>query len=88
MVKKKDRSKIWTHRNLLCEPIRLEYDFQRREGYLWMAEGNCCDMPGCIEIFEAIDDEVLKIQTFAGSNPDTVYTRKDRGDWKAYMRRV
>jgi hypothetical protein len=40
-----------------------------------MADGNCCDMDGCVAVFTAIDPQVCAIATFSGINKDTVYTR-------------
>jgi hypothetical protein len=52
-----------------------------------MDEGNCCDMRGCIELFERIDPEVRTIYTFAGDEPDTIYKREGK-EWHAFMPRV
>jgi hypothetical protein len=42
----------------------------------------CCDMSGCIIFFEAIDPEVLEIETFAGDERDTAYVRRRQG-WQS-----
>jgi hypothetical protein len=59
----------------MCEVRSIAYDFDRRLGRLYMAEGNCCDMSGCIGFFVGVDPAVRHIETFAGDMPDTVYVR-------------
>ena len=46
-----------------------------------MESGNCCDMNGCIALFEAIDPLVKQIETFAGAKCDTTYVRREKG-WR------
>ena len=69
--------------DLQCNVERIEYDFLRQLGVLRMPEANCCDMKGCIELFERIDPDVLRIETFAGGQPDTFYWRRASGRWEA-----
>ena len=68
--------------DLGCYVERIEYDFWTRRGILWMAEGNCTDMRGCITLFEAIDPEVVFITTMSGPDLDTRYDKRT-GSWKA-----
>ena len=71
-----------SHAELKCEPIKVEYDFELRQGRLFMAEDNCCDMTGCIKFFERMDQGVLAIYTFAAGIPDISYLRNAVG-WSA-----
>lgn len=70
-----------------CYLHRVMYDFEARRGVLVMDEGSCTDMSGAISVFEAIDPEVKRIDTYAADKPDTVYRRhSDRlGGWQAYL---
>lgn len=71
---------------LVCFPNHIEYDFHERVGRLFMDNGSCCDMAGCIAIFEAIDPHVLQIQTFTDDSHswDSVYMRERLGaKWEA-----
>lgn len=61
------------HDNLHCLVQRLEYDFARRAGVLYLADHNCTDMRGCIDLFKAIDPRVKDIVTIAGKRRDTSY---------------
>lgn len=67
---------------LQCQPLSMAYDFGERLGMLVIAEGECTDMTGCIAFFERIDPNVRQIQTVAGDEFDTVYTRTP-GGWEA-----
>lgn len=69
--------------DLMCSVSALSYDFDKRSGKLVMADGHCVDMGGCIALFSAIDAGVLKIETFSGLEPDTVYERVPAGPWDA-----
>lgn len=70
--------------DLQCDVIGLEYDFNLSQGRLSMASGDCCDMQGCVQLFEKIDRNVVRIETWAGRAPDTTYVTtyvKRRGRW-------
>jgi hypothetical protein len=67
---------------LKCHVISLAYDFRRHEGQLYLLDGDCCDMTGCVNLFEGIDPKVTAISTFSGDNADTVY-RKEGKEWNA-----
>lgn len=71
------------HETLMCGAIKLEYDFVRHTGHLWMEDDNCTDMAGAIKIFTAIDSDAVLIITYAGDRKDTLY-RKQNGEWNAY----
>ncbi len=71
------------HRDdLECEVESLFYSFQLREGGLHMGVGQCCDMGGCIALFQNIDSDVQRIVTYAGGVKDTTY-EKSRDTWIA-----
>jgi hypothetical protein len=70
------------HPGLGCAPLELHYDFAAATGALIMADGHCCNMEGCVELFTAIDARVGVIVTFSGLEKDTVYMRHGQG-WQA-----
>lgn len=70
------------HEGLMCHPMRLTYDFGAHAGIIALKDGDCCDMKGCIALFERIDAAVERIETFSGRNRDTVYALRD-GRWDA-----
>lgn len=72
-----------SHRELKCEPLRVAYDFRTRHGVLHMAEGDCCDMTGCIAFFTRMDQDAMMITTFSGDTRDTIYRRDPGGEWRA-----
>jgi hypothetical protein len=70
-----------------CYVERLEYDFERRAGKLFMGENSCTDMRGCTRLFTRIDPGVELIETFAdppNARRDTTY-RRIAGKWYAYL---
>ena len=71
------------NKQLMCSVTSLVYDFSGYCGYIFFPEYDCCDMGGCINMFEAIDPDISQIITFSGHKPDTIYCKKD-GEWKAY----
>jgi hypothetical protein len=77
--------KLRLHSALRCVPLELHYDFAAATGALIMADGECCDMQGCVALFTAIDPAVGVIVTFAGIEKDSVYVRHGRG-WEAESR--
>lgn len=72
-----------SHVDLMCEPIKVEYDFRARRGFLFMVDGDCCDMTGCINLFERMDQDVARIDTFSGDKRCTSYAKRD-GQWRAF----
>ncbi|MDX0897453.1 hypothetical protein GOD90_10665 [Sinorhizobium medicae] len=62
---------------LMCTVYGLSYNFVTRAGLLVMGEGNCCDMSGCINLFQRIDPNVQRISTVAWNAQDTIYERRD-----------
>lgn len=73
-------------RDLGCKPLQLAYNWEASGGTLILADGDCCDMQACIDLFFAIDPAVYTIQTYSGTKADARYWR-DGGEWKvAYPR--
>jgi hypothetical protein len=73
------------HDELQCEVDRLEYNFVKRIGRLYMADGDRCDMSACVQMFMAIDRHVKRIETFSGAEQDTMYGPSGpRGEWVSY----
>lgn len=71
-----------SHRDLMCEPLTVTYDFRSRVGVVNMPEGDCTDMTGAIRFFERMDQDVEMIQTYSGDDLDTVYVKRG-GEWCA-----
>ena len=61
----------------------IGYDYEKKIGYVVLADDNCVDMTACIQMFEGIDARVRTILTFAGSETDTFYWIGNRGEWCA-----
>jgi hypothetical protein len=78
------KSKSVYHPELQCSVFGLSYDFVAKQGALQMAEGNACDMDGCIAVFRRIDPSVKAIQTVAGDASDTSYRLVGK-EWKASL---
>lgn len=72
------------HDGMKCHVLRIEYDFVSQIGILYMPPVCCCDMQGCIDLFEAIDPKVDQIRTFGGDRQDTSY-HLVAGIWEARM---
>lgn len=68
--------------DLQCMVLRLEYSFRAEEGWLHLRAGDCCDMTGCIALFQRVDPNVKTIITMSGKVPDTAY-RKLHDGWVA-----
>ena len=75
----------WDER-LQCSVVSLAYDFGTHKGRLYLQDGDCCDMEGCLELFEAIDPTVTAITTYSGDQEDTLY-RKHGTEWQAILPR-
>jgi hypothetical protein len=67
---------------LMCHVTSLAYDFLGHSGQLYLLDGDCCDMRGCVALFEEIDPKVTSISTYAGDKTDTLY-RKEGKKWHA-----
>lgn len=70
---------------LKCHVISLEYDFKVRTGRLYMPTVNCCDMSGCLKIFEAINPWINCIDTYADGKIDVRYKKNQHNRWKSYL---
>ena len=73
------------HDQFMCKVKDLAYDFAKKTGTLHMAPADCCDMQGCVDLFERIDPRVRRIETFAGDKVDTIYVRERGKDWRAIL---
>jgi hypothetical protein len=62
-----------SHADLMCEPIKVEYDFVKRRGFLYMDDGDCCDMTGCIKRAQELMPDVRAISTINQEGIDTFY---------------
>lgn len=69
-----------------CFVQSLAYDFKERAGTIFLEDGSCTDMNGCIALFKKIDPAVTTILTIAGGRRDTAYGLID-GKWQARERR-
>ena len=70
------------HDELQCDAQSIAYDFDRKTGLLKMVSGDCCDMSACVALFERIDPDVKRIDTFSGVAADTVYVKSGK-HWNA-----
>ena len=59
----------------MCRVLRLSYDYNTKEGVLFIAEDGCTDMSGCIAVFSVLDPAVTLITTSSESGDWTVYRR-------------
>jgi hypothetical protein len=79
----------WWHTNLMCGIEHLSYDFVGKVAVLRLPEGHCVDMDGAIKFVKRIDPQVRRIETWSGSEVDTLYVRMDEmagkpvGKWRA-----
>lgn len=71
------------NKELWCSVVSLGYDYVGGFGRLDMVDGHCCHMPACIRLFETIDPNVKRIQTFSGNRIDTIYIRRGK-EWTAF----
>jgi hypothetical protein len=70
---------------MMCNVVRIAYDYETRCGFAWFADGDCCDMSGCIQFFSRLDPAVAEIQTYSGKAIDTAYQRAGHGQWRALV---
>jgi len=75
------------HPTLKCFVGRVDYNFAKRVGLLFMGPGSCTDMQGAINLFVALDPNVRLIGTYQeqtdGWALDTLYSRRRGGQWRA-----
>lgn len=79
----KSAKAAWDER-LQCRVVSLAYDFRSHMGQLYLLDGDCCDMTGCIALFEGIDPKVTTINTHSGDQADTMY-HKEGTVWSALL---
>jgi hypothetical protein len=72
----------WDER-LQCYALILDYDFCTHTGKLHLADGDNCNMTGCIELFQSIDPQVRNILIYSREEEDTSY-RKTNTSWESY----
>lgn len=58
---------------LMCNVLRLEYDFVTKIGKLYLPYGDCTDCPGTIARFQSIDAAARRIYVYSGAALDIVY---------------
>ena len=66
---------------LYATPTYVRYNFKIRSGTLGLAVGQCCDMAGCVDLFERIDPEANNILVYSGTRKDVLYIRR-LGEWE------
>ena len=69
------------HPKLLCCVKTIEYNFEKKTGYIYIPAYDKVDMGACIDLFTSIDEEVERIFTFAGDKENAAYFKRS-GDWK------
>jgi hypothetical protein len=69
---------------LKCEVIALEYSFVTHCARLYISPAQCCDMLACINLFQQMDPQVQRIETFTGLRKDATYIRESQ-NWIALM---
>ncbi len=67
----------WDER-LKCHVVSLTYDFRSQTGQVYLLDGDCCDMTGCVALFQGIDPKVTAIDTYSGDKADTVYRKEGK----------
>ncbi len=67
---------------MMCRVKAFSYNYEGREGLLFVEEGEICSMSGCVSFFENIDPDARVISTFSGGRMDTIYVRIGR-EWVA-----
>lgn len=72
------------HALVQAQVERVVYNFKRREVEIHLADGDCVDMSGAIELAMLVMPHVKRIQTYSGAAPDTKYWRNDIGRWEAF----
>ena len=74
------------HTGLQCGLEALEYSYTTHRLVLRLPLGECCDMPGAIRFATRLFPDVATIETYSGSEPDTIY-RQVNGEWTAGLRK-
>lgn len=74
----------WPSMMLRTSVRRIDVDIERHIASVFMPDGCCVDMTGCIYMVSLIDPNVTRISTFAGVERDTEYRLELDGEWRAY----
>ena len=69
--------------DMSCVMISCAFSFHKKIAHLYFADNHCCDMTAAIKFARSVMPDVVQIQTFNASGPDTVYDNSI-GEWKAY----
>lgn len=48
-----------------------------------LADGNCADMDGAVDVAQQLHPLVKRIETYSGDKPDTFYITDSSGEWIA-----
>jgi hypothetical protein len=72
--------------DLGCDVVALSYHFETRTGRLVMAEHGSCSQAGLVALFEGIDPNVQRIETFAGRISDGLHRLGPEG-WESIITR-
>jgi hypothetical protein len=73
------------HPGLMCGVLRVDYDFLKREGRLFVPTLDCTDQRGAISFFMVVDPDVRRILVLWEDNEiDTVYEKRRNGTWIGY----
>jgi hypothetical protein len=70
-----------------AEIVQLVYYPHRCVLEIYLADGDCTDMSGAIELARRIDPEIDRIRTFSGDKPDTYYNFEGV-EWVAFDSRL
>jgi len=74
----------WPWLMLQASVRRIDVDLEQHVATVYMHDGSCTDLSGCILLISLIDPNVTRISTFAGDERDTEYRLKSNGRWIAY----
>jgi hypothetical protein len=71
-------AELWTR------VLRVECDYVRHIGRLYLPPTCCTDISGAISFFRRLDPDVQRIHTFSGGEPDTSYEHVGGKEWSAH----
>ena len=64
---------------MMTDVVGFQYSYETRHGVVFLGEGCCSDMNGCITFFERIDADVRSVKTVSDGEPDVYYLRGPKG---------
>lgn len=73
--------------NLWCNVVRMEIDFKKKSGKLYVEEYECPDMTAAIRFFKNVLPTIKTIETYSGNVADTIYILS-KGNWEAFDRQI